>query len=142
VTYRSAIDAWVLLVLGGGTAVAIVSSGAVLVAGDASTRVAALLAAAFGVGLPAWILLSTSYTLTAEDLVVRSGPFRWRLPIADITAIVPTRNPLSSPALSLNRLRITTRGRADVMISPADRAGFLADLEARRTAAGSGDAGR
>jgi hypothetical protein len=52
-------------------------------------------------------------------------------PIADILAVTPTTNPLSAPALSLNRLRVTSRS-ASVMISPADRARFVADLEARR----------
>ena len=91
-----------------------------------------------GVGLPLWVLTSTSYTLTSGHLVVRSGPFRRRIPIADIVEVTPTTNPLSAPALSLNRLRVTSRG-ASVTISPADRGRFVADLEARRArAAASG----
>jgi hypothetical protein len=48
--------------------------------------------------------------------------------------VVPTRNPLSSPALSLDRLRIEYgQGRA-IMISPADKGPFLRALEERRMA--------
>jgi Bacterial PH domain len=133
-TYRSAVDRWLLLVLGGALLVAGVSCGIVLVSGDAAARAIAGATGALGVGLPLWVLTSTSYTLTSEHLVVRSGPFRWRIPIAGIVEVTPTRNPLSAPALSLNRLRIMSAG-ASVMISPADPGRFLADLEARRARA-------
>jgi hypothetical protein len=131
--YRSAVDTWLLVVLGAGGLVALVAAGSVFVAGDATGRAIAVLSLLLGVGLPLWILTTTSYTLDGETLLVRSGPVTRRVPIADITAIVPTRNPLSSPALSLDRLRIEVRGARPILISPADRAGFLADLEARRS---------
>jgi hypothetical protein len=63
---------------------------------------ARLLVSAF----PLWILGSTSYTLTSSHLLVRSGPFRWLIPLDSIQSIMPTRDPLSSPALSIDRLRI------------------------------------
>lgn len=134
-TYRSAVDTWLWIVLGAAIVVVVATCGTLLVAGDGASLAIGLFSGLFGAGLPIWVMASTSYTVTPSELVVRSGPFRWRRPIADITAITPTRNPLSSPALSLDRLRITTRGRADLMISPADRRAFLIDLEARRTAA-------
>jgi PH (Pleckstrin Homology) domain-containing protein len=137
VVYRSAVDRWLLVVLGFGMLLAGTSVAIVLVVGDSAARAIAALAALAGVGLPIWILRATSYTLTGTELLVRSGPFRRRLEIADIVSITPTTNPLSSPALSLNRLRIDERGGRSIMISPADRDRFLADLEARR-AAGSG----
>jgi len=137
-TYPSAVDGWVRLVLGVAPLVAAVFWGIVIVVGDATARVIAGAAGALGVGLPLWVLTSTSYTLTSGHLVVRSGPFRRRIPIADIVEVTPTTNPLSAPALSLNRLRVTSRG-ASVTISPADRGRFVADLEARRArAAASG----
>jgi hypothetical protein len=134
-TYRSAVDTWLWIVLGAAIVVVGATCGTLLVVGDGALRAIGFFSGLFGAGLPIWVLASTSYTVTPDELVVRSGPFRWRRPIADITAITPTRNPLSSPALSLDRLRITARGRADLMISPADRRAFLADLEARRAAA-------
>jgi hypothetical protein len=85
-----------------------------------------------GVGLPLWILGTTDYTIDGDELRIRSGPFRTRVRISGIAAITPTRNPLSSPALSLTRLRIDHDGSRSVMISPADCAGFLAAIEARR----------
>lgn len=92
--------------------------------------------AGVGVGLPLWLLLSTHYTLEPRQLIVRSGPFKWCIALADITAITPTSNPLSSPALSLDRLRIDYgRGRS-LMISPRNKEQFLHAVEvARRDAA-------
>ena len=134
--YRSAVDTWLYLVFGGGVLVAAMTAVIVFVLGDTPARCIAVLAAVVGAGLPIWILRSTSYTLTQTELIVRSGPLRRRLAIADIVAITPTTNPLSAPALSLDRLRIDARSGRTIMISPANRAAFLADLQARRTAAG------
>ena len=52
------------------------------------------------------------------------------MPLAAIDAVEPARNPLSSPACSLDRLRIEY-GAKRIMISPLDKAGFLRALAAR-----------
>ena len=57
------------------------------------------------------------------------GPFRWRVPIDAITAITPTRSALSSPALSLDRLRIEYGERA-ILVSPIYKEGFVRALRA------------
>lgn len=74
------------------------------------------------------------YGISADELIIRHGVVRQRAPLAKILSVEPTRNPLSSPALSLDRLKISTgpRARDSIMISPADRDGFLA-LLAQRT---------
>jgi hypothetical protein len=133
--YRSAVDTWLVVVLGAGITVALVACGITLAVGDPAARAIAGLALVVGAGLPIWVLLTTCYTLAGDQLLVQSGPFRTRVPIGEITAITPTSNPLSSPALSLARLRIDYGQGRSVMISPADRAGFLADLDARRATA-------
>jgi hypothetical protein len=46
------------------------------------------------------------------------------VPIDSIEKVEATRSPLSSPALSLDRLRINY-GKRRIMVSPSDRAGFL-----------------
>ncbi len=83
------------------------------------------------VGLPTWILLATHYTLDATDLAIRCGPFHWRIPLREIRAVTPTHNPLSSPALSLDRLRIDSGRPTSIMISPYDKEGFLRELRKR-----------
>lgn len=86
-------------------------------------------------GFVVWIWWGTGYRVTADELQVRSGPFRWRVPLAAITAVRRTRNPLSSPALSLDRLEVRYGPGRVLLISPLDREGFLAVLRARCPAA-------
>ena len=82
------------------------------------------------VGLPIWLLKTTRYTLDDDELLVQSGPFTWHVPLREIRGVRPTHNPLSSPALSLDRLRIEY-GRRAIMISPKDKARFLEELQRR-----------
>ena len=72
-----------------------------------------------------WLMLGTHYTVDRGTIRIVSGPFRWKVPIDEITSVSATRNPLSSPALSLDRLSIRYGKRRRIMISPADKAGFL-----------------
>lgn len=76
-------------------------------------------------------IFSTYYVVENSTLVIKSLVFRWKINIDDITQIEPTHNPLSSPALSLERFKISymKNGRiAKVMISPKDKEGFLNTL--------------
>ena len=79
------------------------------------------------------VLYATDYTLEGDTLRIRASLFRWRVPLAAIDSIEPTRNPLASPACSLDRLLIRY-GERRIMISPLDRAGFLRALAARGVA--------
>lgn len=74
------------------------------------------------------LLLRTRYTITASELIIVCGPLTWRVPLPQITHVTPTHNPLSSPALSLDRLEIRYGKYDSVLVSPADQAGFLAAL--------------
>lgn len=82
----------------------------------------------FGCGLPFWLLLSTDYTVTLEELLVRCGPFKWTIKRDDIRSIKSTRNPISSPALSLDRLEIRYGNYKSILVSPEDRIGFYQAL--------------
>jgi hypothetical protein len=73
------------------------------------------------------LLRSTYYVIEGPTLVIRSSGITWRVPIADIHSITPTRSPFSSPALSLDRLRIEYGGRR-ILVSPDDRQKFIAAL--------------
>src|SRR5262245_12008235 len=83
-------------------------------------------------GLALWGCYSTRYEVTPSDLIVRSGPFRSTLPLGSLVEVFPTRDPLSAPAPSLDRLRINYRGKDGKMrftlIPPKDKEGFVRDL--------------
>ena len=85
-------------------------------------------------GLLFAILKSTFYVIEHGVLRIVSGPFRWKIAISDIVEITPTRNPLSSPALSLDRLKVRYGERRYVLVSPADKDGFVRAIENERSA--------
>ena len=80
-------------------------------------------------GFIEWIFHTTYYLVESDELRIRSGMFRWRIPIERIESVEPTNNPLSSPALSLDRLDIRY-GSKNILVSPEDREGFMAALRA------------
>ena len=129
--YRSQIDRWLLTAFGVSSVVSLVAAiGVFFVEATASTLVTVpLLVAAFG--LPWWIVMTTDYTVTNYSIEIRSGPLRWSVPLRDISRMEFTRSPLSSPALSLDRLRIQYTAGKLIMISPENRERFLADLRSR-----------
>lgn len=134
--YRSKVDIWLFVVLTFAALAALYSAGQTMAAGGTGALMVALLVAVVGVGLPLWLLLSTRYMLLPSHLLVQSGPFKWLVPLADIKSITPSNNPLSSPALSLDRLRIDYGNGRMLLISPRDKEQFLHDIEAARRAAG------
>jgi hypothetical protein len=82
--------------------------------------------------LAAWtgsIPFNTIYEIGQTELVIRSAGFRWRVPLDSIVEVFPTHNPLSSPACSLDRLRVNYRNLAGrtrfVLISPREKDEFL-----------------
>jgi hypothetical protein len=81
-----------------------------------------------------WIYYGTWYELTDTHLLIRSGPLRVTISLATIESVEPTRSPLSSPALSLDRLRIRYDRYGFTMISPEHRDRFMAELMRREPA--------
>jgi len=88
----------------------------------------ALIGAIYGL-----LVFPMRYGVGRAELTVRFGVVRQRIRLADIRRVRPSSSALSSPALSLKRLRIDwTAGRERwVLVSPADREGFLALLAER-----------
>lgn len=82
-----------------------------------------------GVVWPAWVTLSTSYTIRGEYLLARCGPLRYRIAIEDIKNIEAVRTLRPGPALSWDKLRITYgANNKTLFISPADKYTFIYDL--------------
>lgn len=83
------------------------------------------------IGFIAWIWFGTYYVCDEESLTIRCGPIREIVPYKRIISVKRTRNPLSSAALSLDRIEINY-GKI-TMISPANKVAFLAELEKMST---------
>jgi len=78
-----------------------------------------------------WIWFGTGYEISDDELKIRCGPFRQRIPLQEIKEIKKTRSPLSSPACSLDRMEIKYGKSKRLMISPADKEGFIKMLTGR-----------
>jgi len=79
----------------------------------------------------AWIWFSTRYEFAEERLIIRSGPLRWKVDYRAVESVRRSRNPLASPALSLDRLLIRSATGGSVLVSPARREEFLEALRQR-----------
>lgn len=131
--YRSKIDTWLLVVLVASIALSLAAAITMVVAGAPGAWIVAPVTAILGAGLPASVLFATRYVLEKNVLKIQSGPFRWSIPVDEIRGITPTSNPLSSPALSMDRLRIDYGRMSSVMISPLEKDRFISDVEAARS---------
>ena len=127
--FRSKVDLWLVAVVVGipvlviefmleGTGVD--DRGADLIA----MGIVVVVLAVFG-----WLCFTTRYTITSQAILIKSGPFSWIGPLREITSIEPTHTPASSPAFSLDRLLIRYGGGDEIMVSPADKAGFMAAIK-------------
>ena len=131
-TFPSKIDRWIVwltaipLTISAATVTSALLAGPPLPAVFLMVGLEVLIVAFF-----VWTYRGTRYLVTDQEVIARSGPFRWRIEIAGIESIRPSRNPASSPAMSLDRLEIRYGGGRRLLISPEDREGFLEAVVAR-----------
>lgn len=75
------------------------------------------------------------YEILPSELKVRCGLMRWRVPLASIQEVRPTKNPSSAPAWSLDRVQIDYLKDGEtrsLLISPQDKSAFMRELESAR----------
>ncbi len=132
-TYRSKRDTWLVILLWAGVLLSMFGSVAYF-GSDAPLpqRLAVLGLSVFVVGFVLSLLYGINYVIQDDELLVGVGPFTQRIPLASIDSVKPSRNPLSSPAASLDRLSIRWNdNRKRVLISPADKMEFMNTLDSR-----------
>lgn len=78
-----------------------------------------------------YLFLTTNYTIyNQQTLIVKSGfLMNKKIDINSITKISKTNNPISSPALSLDRIEIFYNKYDSVIISPKNEQEFIQDLQ-------------
>lgn len=127
--FESKVDNWLLLIVGVAMAMSLSAFTVLLFVQPTVPNVfLALFILPVGVVLPLWVLISTKYMVTQDELRVQSGPFKWVIARKDIASITETRNPLATPALSLDRLLICYENDKKIMVSPEDKESFLKAL--------------
>jgi len=130
--FPSKIDAWLALVIAGSVGGMWLSLAQRIWTGrptDMLDVVVPVLISAFVV----WICRTTYYVVTPDTLIVRCGPLRRTVPLGSVQRLRATHNPLSSPALSLDRIEVTYGSRR-VLISPRDKRAFVNAIAERAPA--------
>lgn len=88
-----------------------------------------------------WYLYRTTHYTFAQDLLrVQCGPFTLAIPYGDVRRASPSGSLVSGYAMSLRRIELEYGTFDSVLISPADRAGFLGELRRRAPHADVGPA--
>ena len=131
--FQSKRDAWIVALIWAGALLSVFGALAQLTGTEPILlRTVILIFLGSAAAFMLWVLYSIDYTLTDEDLLIRCGPFRYGVPLAEIDSVRPSRNPLSSPAGSLDRLLIKWNAeRKHILISPSPKTDFLQELDRR-----------
>jgi membrane protein YdbS with pleckstrin-like domain len=123
--FRSKVDTWLVLVVVAALVVLAAALVSMVVAGGSFAAIALFLGVMTAVTLFIGLIFTrTWYEIDARELRIVSGPFRWTIPRESIRSVEESRNPLSSPALSLDRLRIRYGEKRWILVSPEDKKGF------------------
>lgn len=141
VWYPSKVDRWLGVILVLIPLIELFVVGLSLRSGEAEGIIAGLITLVFVALLYVGVVLPVRYGITDRELIIRFGLVRQRIPLEKITEVRPTRSPLASPALSMDRLAIRT-GKGflpGAQISPARREEFLTLLASRAGLARQGD---
>jgi len=139
--YRSKIDWWLALLLCLPTVATIAVCTGLLLDGRYSELPWGIATGLFVVGIYFGLVFPMRYGLDETHLTVKFGRCTQRVPLVDVTEVYPTSNPLSSPALSLDRLYVKF-GQGifkAVMISPTDRDNFLNEFARKARLTREGD---
>jgi hypothetical protein len=124
--FKSKVDRWIVLVLIAIIMVDVAVIGKIVVAaGDPLESTITIIACLLAIALIVSLMLATYYVVDRGTLIIRSGPFRFKVPVNQIKSVRATRSLLSSPAMSLDRLLIRYGKKRRIMVSPEDKTGFL-----------------
>lgn len=77
------------------------------------------------ISLLLWVWFGTGYIIYEEDIKIKSGPLRTTIKINEIQKIRKAKNPLSAPALAIDRLEIMYGKFNVAYISPRHEKEFI-----------------
>lgn len=126
--YRSKIDTWLGIILAGVPLTSLLAVWQLVHAPVPGRWLIAVPILLLGVCLPLSLLFFTTYRISDGLLRIRSGFLTWNIPIRTISKVETTNDPVSSPALSLDRIRIEYGPGKSVAISPLKKDDFLRDV--------------
>jgi uncharacterized membrane protein YjgN (DUF898 family) len=134
-TFKSKQDIWLIAIIYSSIVISLAACVALLYAGMTTFNISMVVFILLvGVMWPFILVHSLRYDVDETHLIIKNWPFKWVVPLADITEVKATRDATSSPALSLDRLGIRYGTFKYVMVSPLDKAAFLDALKVQSKA--------
>lgn len=128
--FPSKVDKWIIIILIFAPALSTAAAIGVTIA-EGPAGLFAFITPLFVLLLYRLVVWPIHYDVTEEDLIVHSGLTRRRVRLQEIRRITPSHNLLSSPALSIDRIRIDYGRHSFILLSPKDREGFAAAIKSR-----------
>ena len=128
--FRSKIDWWLILLVFGVPGSQITNEWLRRTTGNPPVSLWIMLFV-LAIGLIAFFPIR--YVVEGRTVSVQCGMIGWEyvaFPVEEVQSVRSTRNPLASPALSLDRLSIELGFRGRILISPREKDRFLRALEA------------
>lgn len=120
--FKSKIDRWMSVIF---ILLPIVMLYAVITEPDIATIIMTVLI----IILLAVLVFGTKYVIDSDELIIYGGIYKKRIKIAQITSLRPTKNPLSAPAMSLDRIEILFDPHSQMtLVSPKDKEMFVKKL--------------
>jgi len=121
--FKSKIDFWLIGLLGASLILPLI----IAVMAGVSLLIM-LVALAPAIAIIVWLLAVIRYTVSEGILKVHAGLYTVNIAVDSIKSVKNSRSFISSPALSLDRMEIKYGNNKTVLISPRDKAGFLAAI--------------
>lgn len=129
-TYPSKVDWWFAALMFLGPAICLIV-GIAVVGASLIGALVCIFTALFIISIMLLIGYPCSYMIGAQSLIIRSGAFNEEsIPFSQIRDATLSSNPLSAPALSLKRVKISLKDGYR-LISPINREEFIAELLSR-----------
>ena len=123
--FESKVDTWLVVVLVASFALPVgLAVWHVASSGLDRQAVSLLLAIVPSAFLVGFVFKNTYYVVT-DEAIVTNCLFRRTVPLASVRSLRPSRNPISSPALSLDRIEIVSDSSGSLLVSPKDRDAFV-----------------
>ena len=127
--YPSRVDSWLAITLAGAPLL-VVAVGVFSLTKSVGAGIVAIITGLVVGGMIAALSIPCVYTLTDDSLKIKSGMLEDEVPLRKITGAEKSSSVWSAPALSLRQVKVILEDGSRV-ISPKDRDGFIADLDAR-----------
>ena len=131
--YLSKVDWWLIAIIAGSVILTVVL-GISMYNQTKTGSFICFVTALFTAGVFLLLAVPCKYTLTEDRVLIQSGILKQEALYSQITGVKKSNNPLSAPALSLQRVEITMKNGFK-LVSPKNREQFIQELTSRLKAA-------